>query len=56
MVNRIWQHLLGRGIVRTVDDFGITGDLPTHPEMLDHLAVRFVENGWSMKKMIRAIM
>jgi len=56
MVNRIWQHLFGRGIVRTVDDFGITGDPPTHPGMLDHLAVRFVENGWSMKKMIRAIM
>jgi hypothetical protein len=56
MVNRIWQHLFGRGIVRSVDDFGITGDPPTHPEMLDHLAVRFVENGWSVKKMIRAIM
>ena len=56
MVNRIWQHLFGRGIVRSVDDFGITGDKPTHPELLDHLAVRFVENGWSVKKMIRAIM
>jgi cytochrome c553 len=55
-VNRIWQHLFGRGIVRSVDDFGITGDRPTHPELLDHLAVRFVENGWSVKKMIRAIM
>ena len=56
MVNRIWQHLFGRGIVRSVDDFGFTGDKPTHPELLDHLAVRFVENGWSVKKMIRAIM
>jgi hypothetical protein len=56
MVNRIWQHLFGRGIVRTVDDFGLTGDKPTHPEMLDHLAVRFVENGWSVKQLIRAIM
>lgn len=56
MVNRIWQHLFGRGIVRTPDDFGITGDAPTHPEMLDYLAVRFVENGWSVKKMIRMIM
>jgi cytochrome c553 len=56
MVNRIWQHLLGRGIVRSVDDFGITGDAPTHPDLLDHLAVRFVENGWSVKKLIRSIM
>ena len=56
MVNRIWQHLFGRGIARSVDDFGITGDKPTHPELLDHLSVRFVEGGWSVKKMIRAIM
>ena len=56
MVNRIWQHLFGRGIVRSVDDFGITGDAPTHPELLDHLAVRFVENGWSVKKLVRSIM
>jgi hypothetical protein len=56
MVNRIWQHLFGRGIVRSVDDFGRTGEEPTHPELLDHLAVRFVENGWSMKQMIRSIM
>ncbi|HSJ04403.1 MAG TPA: DUF1549 and DUF1553 domain-containing protein [Verrucomicrobium sp.] len=56
MVNRIWQHLFGRGLVRTVDDFGHTGDEPTHPELLDHLAVRFVENGWSVKHMLRAMM
>ncbi|HEY1050099.1 MAG TPA: DUF1549 and DUF1553 domain-containing protein, partial [Prosthecobacter sp.] len=56
MVNRIWQHLFGEGIVRTVDDFGITGSDPTHPELLDHLAVRFIENGWSVKKMIRSMM
>ena len=56
MVNRIWQHLFGRGIVRSVDDFGRTGDEPTHAELLDHLAVRFVENGWSVKQMIRSIM
>ncbi|RBP42548.1 uncharacterized protein DUF1549 [Roseimicrobium gellanilyticum] len=56
MVNRIWQHLFGRGIVRSVDDFGRTGEEPTHPELLDHLAVRFVENGWSVKQMIRSIM
>ncbi|WP_395745730.1 DUF1549 and DUF1553 domain-containing protein [Prosthecobacter sp.] len=55
-VNRIWQHLMGEGIVRTVDDFGITGSDPTHPELLDHLAIRFVEGGWSVKKMVRAIM
>jgi hypothetical protein len=55
MVNRIWQHLFGRGLVRTVDDFGSTGERATHPELLDHLAVRFVENGWSVKKMIRAL-
>jgi hypothetical protein len=56
MVNRIWQHLFGAGLVRTVDDFGITGEAPTHPELLDHLAVRFVEGGWSVKKIIRAMM
>lgn len=56
MVNRIWQHLFGRGIVRSVDDFGQTGDAPTHPELLDHLAVRFVEKGWSVKGLIRTVM
>ncbi len=56
MTNRIWQHLFGRGIVRSVDDFGLTGEEPTDPELLDHLAVRFVESGWSVKKFIRAIM
>jgi hypothetical protein len=56
MVNRLWQHLFGRGIVRTPDDFGVNGDKPTHPELLDHLAVRFVEGKWSMKQMIRTIM
>lgn len=56
MVNRLWQHLFGRGLVRSVDDFGRTGEEPTHPELLDHLAIRFVENGWSMKQMIRSIM
>jgi hypothetical protein len=56
MVNRLWQHLFGEGIVRTPDDFGITGADPTHPELLDHLAIRFVEGGWSVKKMIRVMM
>jgi hypothetical protein len=53
--NRIWQHLFGQGLVRTVDNFGATGASPTHPELLDHLAVRFIENGWSTKKLIKSI-
>lgn len=56
MVNRLWQHLFGEGLVRTPDDFGHTGAEPSHPELLDHLAIRFVTNGWSMKKMIREMM
>jgi hypothetical protein len=56
MANRVWQHLFGRGIVRTVDDFGSTGEAPSHPELLYHLAARFVDNGWSVKKLIRSIM
>ncbi|NNE93665.1 MAG: DUF1549 domain-containing protein [Verrucomicrobiales bacterium] len=55
-VNRIWQHLFGRGLVETVDNFGFTGREPSHPDLLDHLAIRFVENGWSTKKLIREIM
>jgi hypothetical protein len=55
-VNRVWQHLFGRGLVRTVDDFGFTGEAPSDPALLDHLAVRFVEGGWSVKKLIRAMM
>ena len=55
-VNRIWYHLFGEGIVRTVDNFGTTGELPSNPELLDHLASRFVAEGWSMKKMIRELM
>lgn len=53
MANRIWQHLFGRGLVPTVDNFGRLGNLPTHPELLDFLATRLVENQWSAKKMIR---
>ncbi len=52
-VNRVWKHLFGEGIVRTVDNFGSTGDLPSHPELLDYLAKKFVEDGWSHKKLIR---
>jgi len=55
MVNRIWHHLFGRGLVATVDNFGATGERPTHPELLDHLAVRFSRDGWSVMSMIRSI-
>ncbi|MEC8972777.1 MAG: DUF1553 domain-containing protein, partial [Verrucomicrobiota bacterium] len=53
MANRIWHHLFGAGLVRTMDNFGATGDRPTHPALLDHLALRFVGSGWSVKSMIR---
>jgi hypothetical protein len=56
MVNRIWHHHFGRGIVGTPSDFGAIGDPPTHPELLDWLASYFVENGWSIKQMHRLIM
>lgn len=55
-VNRIWHHLFGRGLVPTVDDFGKMGLAPAHPELLDHLAVRFGELGGSFKQMIREIL
>ena len=55
MVNRIWLHLFGHGLVRTPDDFGVYGDRPSHPELLDHLATRFVADGWSIKRFIRAL-
>ena len=55
MANRIWQHLFGQGLVLSVDNFGATGDAPSHPELLDHLAQRFVRDGWSVKKLVRAI-
>ncbi|MCC6492972.1 MAG: PSD1 domain-containing protein [Pirellulales bacterium] len=56
MVNRLWQHLMGRGIVATVDNFGVLGERPTHPALLDYLAARFRTEGWSIKKLIREIM
>ncbi|MBI1370754.1 MAG: DUF1553 domain-containing protein [Planctomycetes bacterium] len=56
MVNRIWQHHFGEGIVATPDDFGSRGKPPTHPELLDYLAKRFMDDGWSIKKMHRLIM
>ena len=55
MVNRIWRYLFGYGIVRTTDNFGKLGDPPTHPELLDHLAARFVEEGYSIKSMVRRL-
>lgn len=54
-VNRIWQHLFGEGIVRSVDYFGLRGDKPADPGLLDHLASRFIELGWSQKRLIREI-
>lgn len=53
IVNRLWLHLYGRGIVETPDNFGKLGVLPSHPELLDYLAARFVEEGWSLKRAIR---
>lgn len=55
IVNRIWHHLFGHGLVRTPDNFGHLGQLPSHPELLDWLAVRFQEDGWSIKQSIRWI-
>ncbi len=55
MVNRVWHHLFGTGLVKTVDDFGHVGDRPSHPELLDYLAAEFVADGWSIKRLIRRI-
>jgi hypothetical protein len=56
IVNRIWQHHFGEGIVRTPSNFGFLGERPTHPELLDYLAAQFVKNGWSQKKLHRMIL
>ncbi|HUS36032.1 MAG TPA: DUF1553 domain-containing protein, partial [Verrucomicrobiae bacterium] len=56
MANRIWHYHFGRGLVPTPNDFGKQGKLPTHPELLDYLATRFVDSGWSIKSMHRLIM
>lgn len=56
MVNRIWKHHFGRGLVATPSDFGLRGAVPTHPELLDWLAVEFISSGWSIKQMHRLIL
>ena len=56
MANRIWQHHFGEGIVRSVDDFGVMGQLPSHPELLDFLANEFIKRGWSIKSMHRLML
>ena len=53
--NRAWHWLFGAGLVRTVDNFGLTGETPSHPELLDHLASQFVADGWSTKRLVRRI-
>jgi cytochrome c553 len=55
IVNRVWYHLFGLGIVSTLDNFGTSGDQPSNPELLDHLATRFIRDGWSIKRLVRAI-
>lgn len=55
LANRVWHHLIGRGLVRTVDNFGRTGEPPTHPELLDHLAKGLIDHDWSVKSLVRQI-
>jgi hypothetical protein len=55
MVNRVWRHLFGAGLVRTVDNFGFSGERPSHPELLDYLSIRFMDGGWSVKELIKEI-
>lgn len=55
MANRIWRHLFGTGLVRTTDNFGFSGERPSHPELLDHLALKFMDGDWSVKKLVREI-
>ena len=55
LVNRVWHHLFGQGLVASVDNFGVTGTAPSHPELLDHLATQFMHEGWSIKKLVRKL-
>jgi uncharacterized protein DUF1553 len=55
LANRVWHHLIGRGLVRTVDNFGRTGEAASHPELLDHLARELIDSGWSLKHLVRQI-
>ncbi|MEZ6062699.1 MAG: PSD1 and planctomycete cytochrome C domain-containing protein [Planctomycetaceae bacterium] len=55
LVNRVWHHVMGRGIVRTVDNFGRTGESPSHPELLDYLASQLIRSGWSLKSVVRSV-
>lgn len=55
-VNRVWHYLFGAGLVRTTDDFGHLGEQPSHPELLDYLAVQFMQDGWSTKRLIRSLL
>ena len=54
-VNRVWLHLIGEGLVRTPDNFGTMGGRPSHPELLDYLALKFIRDGWSVKRLVRGI-
>jgi hypothetical protein len=55
LVNRLWNHVFGRGLVASTDDFGSMGERPSHPELLDTLAVRFMDDGWSIKRAVREL-
>jgi cytochrome c553 len=55
-VNRVWSYLFGQGIVSTVDNFGYNGAPPSHPELLDHLAQRFIRDAWSIKRLVRTLL
>jgi hypothetical protein len=55
MANRVWGHLFGTGLVRTTDNFGHSGEAPSHPELLDYLAIQLRENGWSLKALVKQV-